>query len=172
MVLYFHCKSDFRLYNVLEHKAETEKIIFEDPDPETGFMLLPDLFIFPRNNLCFSKWDGKMLSSLYLCAILHRHDLSSIRDLNEAHIPLLKRIQRTVIQATTAKWPELSADQLRMFFHCTSIICISNVDHPSYYHIHIHIVHTDFQGSDGMAVGRAWLLDEVIEQLALLGPEG
>jgi m7GpppX diphosphatase len=46
------------------------------------------------------------------------------------------------------------------------------LDHPSYYHLHIHIVHTDFQGGGGMAVGKAWLLDDVIEQLALLGPEG
>ena len=46
------------------------------------------------------------------------------------------------------------------------------LDHPSYYHLHIHIVHTDFQGSEGMAVGKAWLLDDIIEQLPLLGPDG
>jgi m7GpppX diphosphatase len=46
------------------------------------------------------------------------------------------------------------------------------LDHPSYYHLHIHVIHTDYQGSDGMAVGKAWLLDDVIEQLHLLGPEG
>jgi hypothetical protein len=60
---------------------------------------------------------------------------------------------------------------------CISIVCPRSlpsltVDHPSYYHLHIHIVHTDYQGSDGMAVGKAWLLDDVIEQLTLLGPEG
>jgi m7GpppX diphosphatase len=32
-----------RVYNVLEHKAESEKIIYEDPDPENGFILSPDL---------------------------------------------------------------------------------------------------------------------------------
>ena len=46
------------------------------------------------------------------------------------------------------------------------------LDHPSYYHLHIHIVHTDSQSGGGMAVGKAWLLDDVIEQLSLLGPEG
>ena len=113
------------------------------------------------------------MSSLYLCAILHRHDLSSIRDLNESHIPLLQNIERKVIGATTAKWPEVRADQLRMYFHCPSLPppCLT-LDHPSYYHLHIHIVHTDYQGSEGMAVGKAWLLDDVIEQLSLLGPEG
>jgi hypothetical protein len=46
------------------------------------------------------------------------------------------------------------------------------LDHPSYYHLHIHIVHTDFQGGEGMIIGKAWLLDDVIEQLSFLGPEG
>jgi hypothetical protein len=60
---------------------------------------------------------------------------------------------------------------------CISIVCPPSLpsltlDHPSYYHLHIHIVHTDYHGSDGMAVGKASLLDDVIEQLALLGPEG
>lgn len=113
------------------------------------------------------------MSSLYLCAILHRHDLSSIRDLNESHIPLLQNIQHKTIEAVSAKWPEVRADQMRMYFHCTrSALSLLTLDHPSYYHLHIHIVHTDYQGSDGMAVGKAWLLDDVIEQLALLGPEG
>jgi len=60
-----------------------------------------------------------------------------------------------------------------MYFHCTSLeLPRVTLDHPSYYHLHIHIVHTDYQGSDGMAIGKAWLLDDIIEQLALLGPEG
>jgi hypothetical protein len=33
-----------RLYNVLEHKAEVERIIYENPDPVSGFLLLPDLY--------------------------------------------------------------------------------------------------------------------------------
>jgi hypothetical protein len=48
----------------------------------------------------------------------------------------------------------------------------ADADHPSYYHMHIHIVHTDLNGSDGMAIGKAWLLDDIIEQLPLLGEEG
>ena len=78
------------LYNILDHKAETEKIIYEDPDPETGFLLLPDLYVSNELSLINSKWDGTTISSLYLCAIFRRYDLSSIRDLNESHIPLLQ----------------------------------------------------------------------------------
>jgi hypothetical protein len=29
----------------MEHKAEAEKIIYEDPDPVNGFLLAPDLYI-------------------------------------------------------------------------------------------------------------------------------
>lgn len=32
-----------RVYNILEHKAEVERIIYEDPDPVSGFLILPDL---------------------------------------------------------------------------------------------------------------------------------
>jgi hypothetical protein len=31
------------LYNVLEKKAEAERIVYEDTDPETGFIILPDI---------------------------------------------------------------------------------------------------------------------------------
>jgi m7GpppX diphosphatase len=46
------------------------------------------------------------------------------------------------------------------------------LDHPSYYHLHIHIVHTDYQGSDRTAVGKAWLQDDIIEQLPHLRQVG
>ncbi len=38
------------VYNILEKKQESERIVFEDPDPETGFILLPDM-----------KWDCKQV---------------------------------------------------------------------------------------------------------------
>ena len=56
--------------NILDHKSESEKIIFEDKDPTNGFILLPDL-----------KWNGKQLEDLYLICITHDKNLKSIRDL-------------------------------------------------------------------------------------------
>ena len=32
-----------RVYNILAHTKESENIAYEDPDPENGFILLPDL---------------------------------------------------------------------------------------------------------------------------------
>lgn len=34
------------VHNILDHKAETDRILFEDPDPMDGFILLPDLYVF------------------------------------------------------------------------------------------------------------------------------
>lgn len=44
---------------------------------------------------------------------------------------------------------------------------------PSYYHFHIHIVNVKHSGlGDGIAAGKAVLLEDIIEQLDFLGPEG
>ena len=32
-----------RVYNILAHVTESETIVYEDTDPETGFILVPDL---------------------------------------------------------------------------------------------------------------------------------
>ena len=58
-----------------------ERVVFEDEDPVTGFVLLPDL-----------KWDQKQLENMYLVAICHVHGIKSLRDLNRSHLPLLKNI--------------------------------------------------------------------------------
>lgn len=69
------------MYNILEKKAEVERVVFEDMDPVIGFVLLPDL-----------KWDQKQLENMYLVAICHAHGIKSLRDLNRSHLSLLKNI--------------------------------------------------------------------------------
>lgn len=67
--------------NILEKKRETDRILFEDPDPETGFILVPDM-----------KWNRTDLESLYLVAIIHKRNIGSIRDLTAEHLPVLRNI--------------------------------------------------------------------------------
>jgi m7GpppX diphosphatase len=85
------------VYNILEHKAETERIVYEDEDPETGFVLLPDL-----------KWDGENKESLYLVAIVRKLDIRSLRDLTAQHLPLLRNVLNkgtvSIIQVTNVKY--------------------------------------------------------------------
>lgn len=43
--------------NILEKKAEVERIVYEDPDPDVGFILLPDF-----------KWDQRQVTDNRLTA--------------------------------------------------------------------------------------------------------
>lgn len=71
------------VYNILEKQSEVERVIFEDPDMKTGFVLVPDM-----------KWDGKQLEDLYVVALVQDRSLHSIRSLTAEHIPLLENIQQ------------------------------------------------------------------------------
>ena len=67
--------------NILDGKAEQDRVLYDDTDSEAGFVLVPDM-----------KWDGKDLDSLYLLAIARKEGLLSLRELREEHIPLLRNI--------------------------------------------------------------------------------
>lgn len=129
----------------MEHKQETERIIYEDPDPENGFVLLPDL-----------KWNGRNVENLYVLAITHRRDIKSLRDLNHSHLPLLRNIRTKAAEAIESRYGILST-QLRMYFHYQ----------PSFYHLHIHInpVRND---APGIWCEKSHMLDTVINNLELL----
>lgn len=135
------------VYNILFEGKESESFVYHDKDPENGFVLLPDM-----------KWDGINMDSLYLCCIVNRLDISSVRDLNGTHLDFLIGLQKEIKQKTQEKYP-VESDQLRVFVHYQ----------PSYYHFHIHVVNNKHPGlGDGIAVGKAILLDTVIENLKLM----
>lgn len=134
------------MFNILDHKKETDRIVFEDPDPSTGFILLPDL-----------KWDGETLENLYLTAIVHAKDIKSLRDLRGEHLPLLKNILDKVTIAVKEKYG-LSRSKLRMFFHYQ----------PSYYHLHVHVTSLNFN-APGIYCEKSHLLQSVIANIELSG---
>ena len=70
------------VYNILEGKSEQDRIVYDNKCERDGFVLLPDL-----------KWDGITKETLYLLAIVRRRGIKSLRDLDETHLPLLKRIR-------------------------------------------------------------------------------
>ena len=55
--------------------------MYSDLDPDIGFVLLPDL-----------KWDQGELENLYMLAVVRKRGLLSLRELNAAHLPLLKNV--------------------------------------------------------------------------------
>ncbi|KAJ2726837.1 hypothetical protein GGI07_000348 [Coemansia sp. Benny D115] len=134
------------VYNILSKQTEAERIVFEDPDPESGFIILPDL-----------KWDATNPDNMYLVAIVHRRDIKSLRDLTPEHLPLLKNIREK--SAAAARVYGVPPEQLRLYIHYQ----------PSYYHFHVHITNVNFEGK-GMLAGRAHLLDTVIDNIEHILP--
>ena len=104
------------VYNILEHRI-LSRIIYEDPNPETGFILAQDF-----------KWSGETVSDLHCLAIIHKRGIKSLRDLNSSHLPLLRNIQEFCIKVMWEKY-ELRSEEVRMYFHY----------HPTYYHLHVHV---------------------------------
>ena len=132
------------VYNVLEHKKEVERIIFEDPDPENGFILAPDF-----------KWSGESVSDMYCLAIIHKRGVKSLRDLNRSHLPLLKNIKQSCLKAVKEKYG-LKSSEVRMYFHYQ----------PSYYHLHVHVTSVHFT-PPGSGCEKSHLLDSVISNIEI-----
>ncbi|XP_012627794.1 m7GpppX diphosphatase isoform X1 [Microcebus murinus] len=130
------------VYNILDKKAEADRIVFENPDPLDGFVLIPDL-----------KWNQQQLDDLYLIAICHRRGIRSLRDLTPEHLPLLRNILRQGQEAIQQRYL-VQGDRLRVYLHYL----------PSYYHLHVHFTALGFE-APGSGVERAHLLAEVIENL-------
>ncbi|XP_014668403.1 PREDICTED: m7GpppX diphosphatase-like [Priapulus caudatus] len=141
-------KQDFHIqwvYNILEKKAETERVLFEDPDPKIGFVLLPDM-----------KWDKKHMENMYMLAICHRRDVLSLRDLTEEHLPMLRNILSKGLNAIKEAYG-VNEDQVKIYLHYQ----------PSYYHLHVHFTHLKFN-APGSSVGKAYLLTDVIDNIVLM----
>ncbi|XP_040904099.1 m7GpppX diphosphatase [Toxotes jaculatrix] len=130
------------VYNILEKKAEAGRIVYEDPDPEVGFVLLPDF-----------KWDQKQVDDLYLIAITHQKNIKSLRDLTSEHLPLLQNIFQKGKEAILQRY-NLPASKLRVYLHYQ----------PSYYHLHIHFNKLGYE-VPGCGVERAHLLADVIQNI-------
>lgn len=136
------------VYNILFEGKESESFVFHDKHPENGFVLLPDM-----------KWDRVSMESFYLCCIVNRKDISSVRDLDASHISYLKSLRKRILDASVENY-DISKDQIRLFVHYQ----------PSYYHFHIHAVTIQHAGlGDGTNVGKALLLDDIIENIELSG---
>ncbi|CAH0547523.1 unnamed protein product [Brassicogethes aeneus] len=132
------------VFNILEHKSEVERIVFEDTDPEIGFILIPDL-----------KWNGEA-DTLYLLAIINKRGIKSLRDITQEHLPLLKNVQTKTCKIIEEKYG-LDSSQLRIYFHYQ----------PSFYHLHIHFCYLRHE-APGILAEKAHLLSNVISNLEIL----
>lgn len=131
------------VYNILDHKEEQDKIVFEDADPETGFVFLPDF-----------KWDRKTKECTHMLAIVMDRKIKSMRDLNETHLPMLTNIRDTGLKTIEEKYG-IPKSQIRAFFHYQ----------PSFYHLHIHFTFLRFEVP---GCEKNHLLDTVINNISLM----
>jgi len=136
--------------DILSGKAEADKVLYKDPDPEYGFLIIPDM-----------KWDLTTISSLYLQTIVMSNDIKCLRDLRKGHLGMLKKIRREATRIVKEKWG-LEQGSLRLYVHYQ----------PSYYHFHVHIVNANYVGVWGNTVGQAHLLDDIVSLLELDGDDG
>ncbi|KAL3990086.1 m7GpppX diphosphatase [Acanthocheilonema viteae] len=133
------------IFNLLEHKAEVDRIIFDDTDPQNGFVLALDI-----------KWDGKNLENLYVLAIIRRKGIKSIRDLTVNDLPLLENISQKSYTAITEKYG-IDKHQIRAYFHYQ----------PTFYHLHVHFIHVSYD-APASGVAMAYLLEDVINNIKLV----
>ena len=103
----------YRVENILNGTSEAEKVLYRDPSPEHGFLILPDM-----------KWDLTTLSSLYLVAISFNREIRSLRDLNKNHLGMLTSIRREAARVVKERWG-LPPGSLRMFIHYQPSYCMS-----------------------------------------------
>ena len=96
-----------RVLEILEGRAEQEKVLYNCPD----FILVPDM-----------KWDLRTLSALYLVAIARSPAIRSLRDLRRTHLDMLRLIRTEARQAVVKGWG-LPPDALRMFVHYQPSYC-------------------------------------------------
>lgn len=97
--------------NILNHVTEVDQILFEDPSPDHGYILLPDL-----------KWDRTSLDSLYLVAIAHSPSIKSLRDLRREHIGMLQSIRREATIVAKTRW-NIASGCLRFYIHYQPSYC-------------------------------------------------
>lgn len=133
------------IYNILEGKAEGNKIIYEDPDPNSGFVIVMDY-----------KWTGEDAKLLHCLGLPKRRDLKSIRDLNQDHVKLLENMKAKALQVFEERF-KVKPGSVRAYFHYQ----------PSFYHLHIHFSNVDSGSTAGIDAWRAHLLDDVIDNLKL-----
>eukprot|EP00347_Sterkiella_histriomuscorum_P010151 403377407 len=131
------------LYNVLDGVKEVELMKFKNEH----FLLQQDY-----------KVNSNEIQTLHLLAIPYDRTITSIRDLNETHLDMLKSI-RDDSYRTIKEVYGLDKSQIRALFHY----------YPTFYHLHVHFVHASQIEKCGAFLGKGQLLEDVIDNIEIKG---
>ena len=130
------------IYNILDHITEEENRILDFENGLNGFMVMKDY-----------KHKCKEPGDFYLNILAKNRSIKSIRDLTANELPLLQESLTKGLQVSEQIF-HIDKPYLRFFIHY----------HPTFYHFHIHVVHTSII-TRGIGIGRANLLTDVIDNL-------
>merc|ERR1712154_355395 len=146
------------VYDILEEKRESKKIIVKDTDEEIGFVTLPDSKwkSHPKADSPKSDWKLNMSipTSFYALSIVRDRTIKSLRDLRGKHVKLLENLLHKTTEAIKEIYG-LNSNELRIFVHYP----------PQYYHFHIHF--TCLAIDYGIHSGKAILLEDIIDNLKM-----
>jgi hypothetical protein len=126
------------IYNIIDHKKETDTIIFEDDN----IIIIPDY-----------KWSND-INELHILGIFKDKNLYSIRELSKYHIDILQKSVDSGKKVIEEKY-NINSDKLLCFFHY----------HPSVWQLHIHFMNIYNTKSESYSLPRAHLVSSVIENL-------
>ena len=101
------------------------------------------------------EWDMRSLDTLHALVIPQARGLTSLRALNAAHLPLFAAMREGVVRALGDRCGVKSATELLMFVHYP----------PSFYHLHVHVVHVSAGASLTSSVNRAVDVFDIEQQL-------
>jgi len=138
------------IWAIFEGKKEVDRVLHVDNDLEWGFVVVPD----------FKMDMGSPKQSLYLQCIARNPLLRCVRDLGARHLPLLERMRDKVMEIVWQRFG-VAANQLQLYIHYF----------PTFYQLHLHVVSLSSAAATqgGMAVGKAILLEDVLQNLRLRG---
>jgi len=126
-------------YNIIDHIAEKDRIIYEDKD----IILIPDY-----------KWNNS-LDSLHILCFFKDKKLYSIRELVSTHIKLLEDSLIDCKKTINEKY-KIPEENLLIYFHY----------HPSVWQLHIHFTNIKLI-NNSILIPRAHLVNQVIENLKI-----
>lgn len=130
------------VYNILDGSSEKENVLYR----EDSFLLVKDY-----------KWmDESSIRDFHILGLVMDKKIRSIRDLRGEHIMLLKDIRAHGLRVLQDRF-KIPHSQIRVYFHYL----------PTFYHLHVHFDHISSSLEASRAVGKAVLLDDVIDALVI-----